>query len=98
MRENEVKVPDLTAVPRWTGAWQTMLVYVDRKGGLPVDDAFRRDLLRYLVGMKLVDAQVHVVPMKNYRRSMWYDGGGCGNPRITTMPRPVPVASWQGMQ
>ena len=21
------------AIPRWTGAWQTMLVHVDRKGG-----------------------------------------------------------------
>ena len=31
------------------------------------------ELLRFLVGTKLVDAEVHVVPMKNYRRSMWFD-------------------------
>ena len=31
------------------------------------------ELLRYLAGTKLIDAQVTVVPMKGYRRSMWYD-------------------------
>jgi uncharacterized protein YbbC (DUF1343 family) len=31
------------------------------------------ELLRYLVGAKLIDADVHVVPMKGYRRSMWFD-------------------------
>ncbi|MDB4877915.1 MAG: hypothetical protein JWM41_4361 [Gemmatimonadetes bacterium] len=31
------------------------------------------ELLRFLSGTKLIDAEVHVVPMKNYRRSMWYD-------------------------
>jgi uncharacterized protein YbbC (DUF1343 family) len=31
------------------------------------------ELLRFLVGAKLIDADVHVVPMKNYRRSMWFD-------------------------
>jgi uncharacterized protein YbbC (DUF1343 family) len=31
------------------------------------------ELLRYLVGEKLVDANIRVVPMQGYRRSMWYD-------------------------
>src|SRR5262249_56761913 len=31
------------------------------------------ELLRYLVGAKLIDAEVHVVPMKGYRRAMWVD-------------------------
>lgn len=31
------------------------------------------ELLRFVAGRKLIDADVHVVPMKNYRRSMWYD-------------------------
>jgi uncharacterized protein YbbC (DUF1343 family) len=31
------------------------------------------ELLRFLVGSKFIDADVHVVPMKNYRRSMWFD-------------------------
>src|SRR4051812_279785 len=34
------------------------------------------ELLRFLVGTKLVDAEVHVVPMKGYRRSMWFDETG----------------------
>ena len=31
------------------------------------------ELLRFLAGTKLIDANVNVVPMKNYRRSMWFD-------------------------
>lgn len=31
------------------------------------------ELLRFLAGTKLIDAKVTVVPMKGYRRSMWYD-------------------------
>lgn len=31
------------------------------------------ELLRFLAGTKLINAEIHVVPMKNYRRSMWYD-------------------------
>jgi uncharacterized protein YbbC (DUF1343 family) len=31
------------------------------------------ELLKFLVGQKLISAEIHVVPMKNYRRSMWYD-------------------------
>src|SRR5215467_11102328 len=34
------------------------------------------ELLRYLVGAKLIDADIHVVPMKNYRRSQWFDETG----------------------
>ncbi len=36
------------AVPRWTGAFQTMLVYVDRVGGLPVTAAFRAEIAAHL--------------------------------------------------
>lgn len=31
------------------------------------------ELMRFLVGQKLIDAQVTVIPMKNYRRAMWFD-------------------------
>ena len=31
------------------------------------------ELLRYLAGTRLIDANVTVIPMKRYRRSMWYD-------------------------
>jgi uncharacterized protein YbbC (DUF1343 family) len=31
------------------------------------------ELMKFLSGTKLIDANVTVVPMKNYRRSMWFD-------------------------
>jgi len=34
------------------------------------------ELMRFLVGQHVLDAEVHVVPMKNYRRSMWFDETG----------------------
>ena len=34
------------------------------------------ELLKFLVGTKLLDADVKVVPMKNYRRSLWFDQTG----------------------
>jgi uncharacterized protein YbbC (DUF1343 family) len=42
------------------------------------------ELLRFLVGTKLIDADVKVVPMKNYRRSMWFDETGI--PRVNPSP------------
>lgn len=34
------------------------------------------ELLKFLVGEHMIDAQVSVVPMKNYRRAMWFDETG----------------------
>lgn len=34
------------------------------------------ELMRFLAGTRLISADVHVVPMKNYRRSMWFDETG----------------------
>jgi uncharacterized protein YbbC (DUF1343 family) len=42
------------------------------------------ELLKYLAGTKQIDAEIHVVPMKNYRRSMWYDETGL--PRLNPSP------------
>src|SRR6478672_7655787 len=42
------------------------------------------ELLRFLAGTKLIDASVTVVPMKNYRRSMWFDQTGI--PRVNPSP------------
>jgi uncharacterized protein YbbC (DUF1343 family) len=42
------------------------------------------ELLRFLAGTKLIDANVTVVPMKNYRRSMWFDETGI--PRVNPSP------------
>lgn len=42
------------------------------------------ELMKYLAGTKAIDAQISVVPMKNYRRSMWYDETGM--PRVNPSP------------
>lgn len=42
------------------------------------------ELMKYLVGTKALNASVTVVPMKNYRRSMWYDETGM--PRLNPSP------------
>jgi uncharacterized protein YbbC (DUF1343 family) len=42
------------------------------------------ELMKYLVGTKALNASVTVVPMKNYRRSMWYDETGM--PRVNPSP------------
>jgi hypothetical protein len=47
-------VVNAMAIPRWTGAWQTMLVYVDRKGGAEVDEPFRRALLSHMERYRLM--------------------------------------------
>jgi predicted phage baseplate assembly protein len=52
MRMDEVS--NAVAVPRWTGAWQTILVYVDRRGGSPVDHDFKRAVARHLEHFRLM--------------------------------------------
>jgi uncharacterized protein YbbC (DUF1343 family) len=42
------------------------------------------ELMRYLVGTKAIDAQVTVIPMKNYTRAMWFDETGI--PRVNPSP------------
>ena len=42
------------------------------------------ELLKFLVGLKYIDADVKVVPMKNYTRAMWYDQTGI--PRVNPSP------------
>ena len=42
------------------------------------------ELLKYLVGMKFISADIKVVPMKNYTRAMWYDQTGL--PRVNPSP------------
>jgi predicted phage baseplate assembly protein len=52
MRHEEVA--NAVAIPRWTGAWQTILVYVDRVGGLAVDERFRDALRAFLERYRLM--------------------------------------------
>ena len=51
-------VLNAVAVPRWTGAWQTIQVFIDRRGGMPVDGDFRRVLLKHLEHYRLMGFDV----------------------------------------
>jgi hypothetical protein len=47
-------VSNALAIPRWTGAWQTMRIYIDRRGGLHVDKPFKRILARHMEYYRLM--------------------------------------------
>lgn len=53
-------VSNAMAVARWTGAWQTVVVHVDRAGGRPVDAAFRTSLMAHLETYRLAGFDVAV--------------------------------------
>jgi hypothetical protein len=52
------EVLNAVAVPRWTGAWQTILIFIDRRAGLPVDEGFRRALLAHIEHDRLMGFDV----------------------------------------
>ncbi len=55
-------VANAVAVPRWTGAWQTMLIHIDRSGGLPLDAGFRAALLEHVEHFRLAGFDVALRP------------------------------------
>jgi len=48
------------ATLRWTGSWHTMFITVDRKGGQPVDDAFRTRLRNFLEQFRLAGYDLEI--------------------------------------
>ena len=46
------------AIARWTGAWQTILVYIDRKEGRAADEAFLAELAEHLEFHRLMGFDV----------------------------------------
>ena len=52
--KRQEEVANAVAIARWIGAWQTILVYVDRRGGLPVDRDFRHAMLAHLERFRLM--------------------------------------------
>ncbi|HYJ29171.1 MAG TPA: baseplate J/gp47 family protein [Allosphingosinicella sp.] len=56
-----MRYPDVAyaiAIARWTGAWQTILVYIDRKEGRAVDAAFLAGLAEHLEFHRLMGFDV----------------------------------------
>jgi predicted phage baseplate assembly protein len=54
------EVSDAAAQLVWTGAWWTVLVYLDRKRGLPVDVAFQTSLATWLESYRMMGFDVAV--------------------------------------
>lgn len=50
------EVRQASARPGWTGSESTVLLYVVRRGGLPVDNAFRQRLASFLNPLRLIGA------------------------------------------
>jgi hypothetical protein len=54
------EVANAMAFARWTGAWQTMTVCIDRLGGAAVDAAFRAQLLTHMEFYRLMGFDVKI--------------------------------------
>lgn len=51
--ERHAGVQRAAARLRWTGSWHTLYLSVDRKGGLALDEPFKRELLAHLEPLRL---------------------------------------------
>lgn len=60
MAERHPGVQKAAAIFRWTGSWLTAFVAVDRKGGLEVDDAFKREMAAWLERFRLAGYDVEI--------------------------------------
>jgi hypothetical protein len=54
------EVSRATARQRWIGSWTAIFLSVDRKGGLPVDDAFRAALLGWIEPYRMMGHDVTI--------------------------------------
>jgi hypothetical protein len=57
-------VANAIAIARWTGAWQTILVYLDRKEGRVVDEDFLRAVSTHIETYRLMGFDVALRPAK----------------------------------
>lgn len=57
-------VANAIAIARWTGAWQTILIYLDRKEGRAIDAEFELGLRRHIESYRLMGFDVALRPAK----------------------------------
>lgn len=48
------------ATRRWTGSWYTVFLTIDRKGGRPLDEAFRQDLVAFMETYRLAGEDLEI--------------------------------------
>jgi len=58
--ERQPDVARAQATLRWTGSWYTMFVTIDRKGGQPVDSAFRSRMRNFLEQFRLAGYDLEI--------------------------------------
>jgi Baseplate J-like protein len=60
--ERHPQVQRAQAALRWTGSWCTMFVTVERRGGQPVDAAFRTEIRNFLEQFRLAGYDLEIEP------------------------------------
>lgn len=55
-------VQQTVGTERWTGSWHTIFLTVDRRGGLPIDEAFEADLRTHLERYRMAGHDLEIVP------------------------------------
>jgi hypothetical protein len=60
MAQRHPEVQRAAATLRWTGSWYTVFVSIDRKGGLPVDENFRKEMRRFLERFRMAGQDLEV--------------------------------------
>ena len=59
------ELPDVSrasAAYRWTGSWRTVRIAIDRKGGRPLDETFRKTLAKHLGAVRLIGEDLEIRP------------------------------------
>jgi predicted phage baseplate assembly protein len=62
--EADPEVETASATLRWTGSWYLLEMAVQRKGGLPVDDAFVARLRSELEDLRIAGWELAIVPLR----------------------------------
>ena len=59
--ERHPQVSKANAVLRWTGSWYTVFLVMERVGGMPVDDAFKREIRQYMESFRMAGGDLLAV-------------------------------------
>lgn len=58
LRRSDIQKAEATT--RWTGSWNTIFLYIDRMGGLDVDDPFKKELAEYLEDFRMAGQDLEI--------------------------------------
>ncbi len=58
--ERHPQISKANAVLRWMGSWYTVFLVVERVGGMPVDDAFKREIRQYMESFRMAGGDLEI--------------------------------------